>query len=112
MRSIFEKIMDREIPAEILFEDEEIIAIRDIAPRAPIHLLIIPKKKIPCLQKMQEEDLYLVGKIVKTAQKLAQKLGLEKGGYRLLTNNGPHAGQTIDHLHFHLLGGAFLGDMA
>lgn len=112
MRSIFERIIDREIPAEILFENEEVIAIRDIAPKAPIHLLIIPKKRIASLQKMQEEEYHLLGEVVKAAQELAVKLGVASNGYRLLTNIGPHAGQAVDHLHFHFLAGAFLGEMA
>lgn len=112
MRSIFEKIIDREIPAEIVFENDHLIVIHDIAPKAPIHLLIIPKKKIANLQAMQGEDFYLLGEIVQAAQLIARKKGLVKQGYRLLANIGPHAGQTIDHLHFHFLAGDFLGGMA
>lgn len=106
MTTIFGKIINREIPAEIVFENEKVIAIKDIHPHAPIHLLIIPKKEIPDLQSL--EDYTLMGEIVKVAQKLAKEFGIEEG-YRLLTNNGPHAGQTVFHLHFHLIGGRKIG---
>jgi histidine triad (HIT) family protein len=110
MKTIFEKIIDNELPGEKVYEDEKIVVIKDKHPKAPVHLLLIPKKVIPDLQSVKEEDLPLIGKIVQVAQKLAKELELEEG-YRLLVNNGPEAGQTIFHLHFHLLGGRPLGSM-
>ncbi len=110
-KTLFEKIIDGEMPAKKVYEDEAIIAIEDKFPKAPVHLLIIPKKVIPDIQSMQEEDFPLLGKIVKTAQKLAKEFNLGEG-YRLVVNNGTQAGQTIFHLHFHLMGGHFLGGMA
>lgn len=111
MKTIFEKIIDGELPAEKVYEDTKIIVIRDKYPQAPIHLLIIPKKLIPNLQSVKEEDLPLIGEIFKVAQKLAKEFEVEEDGYRLLVNNGPDAGQTISHLHFHLLSGRVLGPM-
>lgn len=103
-KSIFERIIEGEIPAEKVFENERIIAIKDIHPAAPVHLLIIPKKKIPDIQSMQEEDFFLLGEVVSVAQLLAKEFNITEG-YRLITNNGRGAGQTIFHLHFHLIGG-------
>jgi histidine triad (HIT) family protein len=111
MTTLFEKIIAGDLPAEKVFENERIVAIKDIAPAAPVHLLIVPRKVIPSLQAVVAEDLPLVGEMVQVAQQLAREFGIE-GGYRLLVNNGPEAGQTIDHLHFHLLGGHRLGRMA
>ncbi len=111
MKTLFEKIIERELPAKIVFENEQIIAIEDKYPKAPVHLLIIPKKVIPDLQSMQKQDFPLLGEITAVAQKLAEQFNLVEGGYRLLVNNGMHAGQTIFHLHFHLLGGKALGGM-
>jgi histidine triad (HIT) family protein len=88
-----------------------VIAIKDLHPVAPVHILIIPKKEISSLQNMQPEDVFLVSEIVKVAQKLAIQFNIQEG-YRLLTNNGKEAGQTIFHLHFHLIGGKNLGHMA
>ena len=101
MSTIFEKV----------FENERIVAIVDAAPAAPVHLLIITRKVIPDLQSVETEDLPLIGEVVQVAQQLARKFGIESG-YRLLVNNGSEAGQTIPHLHFHLLGGRRLGRMA
>lgn len=109
-KTIFEKIIDRELPADIVFENDRIFAIRDIAPKAPVHLLIMPKKNFRDIQSVPEEDLPLIGECVAVAQKLAAELGIE-GGYRLLTNCGPSVGQSVYHLHFHLLGGRPLGIM-
>ncbi|NGX58304.1 MAG: Purine nucleoside phosphoramidase [Chlamydiae bacterium] len=109
-KNIFEKIIDRELPADIVFENERILAIQDIAPKAPVHLLIMPKKVIHDIQSISEEDLPLIGECVIVAQKLAEQFNVQ-GGYRLLTNCGPSAGQSVFHLHFHLLGGRPLGMM-
>lgn len=106
MTSVFAKIINREIPAEIVFENDQVIAIKDIHPDAPVHLLILPKKEIRDLQSL--EDYALMGEVVKVAQKLAEEFGVADG-YRLLTNNGSAAGQTVFHLHFHLIGGRKLG---
>ncbi len=112
MKTIFEKIIDGELPGEKVYEDDSIVAIKDKHPKAPVHLLIIPRKVIPDLQSLQSEDLSLIPQIVRVAQILAKQFDVEEEGYRLLVNNGPNAGQTIDHLHFHLLGGRPLGPMA
>lgn len=104
MTTIFGKIIKGQLPCEKVFENDRILAIKDIAPAAPVHILIMPKKEIPNLQSIQPEDLPLIGEIVQVAQKLAEEFGIEDG-YRLLINNGTSAGQTVMHLHFHLLGG-------
>src|SRR5438046_2652923 len=104
MTTVFSKIITGELPAEKVFENEKIVAFKDIRPKAPVHILIVTKKEIPDLQSLSEEDLSLAGEIVKVAQTLAQRFGIT-GGYRLLTNNGAMAGQSVFHLHFHLIGG-------
>ena len=111
MTSIFSKIISGELPADKVFENERIVAIKDLYPKAPVHILIIPKKEIADLQSVKEEDLPLIGEVIKVAQTLANRYDITNG-YRLLTNNGPLSGQTIFHLHFHLLGGHKLGGMA
>lgn len=111
MTTVFGKIIKKELPAEIVFENERIIAIKDLYPNAPVHLLIMPKKEIPNIQSMAPEDFPLLGEMVAVAQQLAKEFNVEDG-YRLLTNNGSPAGQTIFHLHFHLIGGRRLGAMA
>lgn len=103
MKTIFEKIIDREIPATIVFEDDEIIAINDIHPIAETHILIIPKKPIPTIMDMEEEDQMLMGKLIFTAKKIAKEKGLE--GYKLLANVGEKGGQTVFHIHVHLIAG-------
>ncbi len=110
MATIFGQIIEGTLPCKKVFENERILAIEDIHPAAPVHILIMPKKAIPSLQELEKEDLALVGGIIQVAQKLAADLGIE-GGYRLLTNNGAGAGQTVFHLHFHLLGGRPLGKL-
>ncbi|MDP1836575.1 MAG: histidine triad nucleotide-binding protein [Chlamydiales bacterium] len=111
MGTIFGQIIDGKIPAEKVFENERLIAIKDINPAAPVHLLIIPKKEIPTLQQATKEDLELLPEIFALAQQLAEKFGVADG-YRLLVNSGAEAGQTVFHLHFHLIGGRRLGAMA
>src|SRR6476661_5041719 len=110
MKTLFEKIIDGELPSEKVYEDSNLVAIKDKYPHAPIHFLIIPRKVIEDLQSLQPEDLYLIEEIIKVAQLLAKQYKLEDG-YRLLVNCGSDAGQTIPHLHFHLLGGRPLGSM-
>jgi histidine triad (HIT) family protein len=110
MSTIFGKIIEGSIPCQKVFESETIIAFKDIAPAAPVHILIVPKKEIPDLQSLKKEDFHLVADVIEVAQKLAKEYGIEEG-YRLLTNNGQGAGQTIFHLHFHLLGGRQLKEL-
>ncbi len=107
MVTIFEKIINREIPATILYEDDLVIAIKDKFPKAPIHLLIISKKVIPSFQQIEKEDLPIIAKMIEVTQKLAKEFKIEKS-YRLITNIGKSSGQSIFHLHFHLLGGMTL----
>ncbi len=109
--SIFTKIINGELPSDKVFENERIIAIKDIYPAAPVHLLIITKKPIPDLQSVSKEDLPLIAEMVEVAQQLAKEFGVAEG-YRLITNNGKEAGQQIFHLHFHLIGGKKLGALA
>lgn len=104
MSTVFRKIIQGQIPCKKVFENERILAIEDIAPLAPIHILIIPKKEIVSLQAMQPEDLPLMAEIVQIAQQLAVEFNIEEG-YRLVTNIGKEGGQGVLHLHFHLLGG-------
>lgn len=111
MTTIFSKIISGELPAEKVFENERILVIKDIHPRAPVHLLIMPKKEIQNFQSLQAEDLTLFGEMVQVAQKLAIENDLQEG-YRIVINNGVLAGQTVSHLHLHLIGGKVLGGMA
>ncbi len=106
--SIFLKIIRREIPATIEFEDDEVIAIHDINPVAPIHILIIPKKLIPTANDIQPEDAPLVGKMFLVAKQIAAAKGLSERGYRLVMNVGKDGGQTVYHIHLHLIGGKAL----
>lgn len=109
--TIFSKIIRGELPADKVFENERIVAIKDINPAAPVHILIISKKIIPDLQSISNEDLPLIGEMITVAQALARRFEINDG-YRLLTNNGASAGQSIFHLHFHLIGGRKLGPLA
>lgn len=103
-KTIFAKIIDREIPANIAYEDDRVLAFHDIAPVAPVHVLIIPKKAIDMIENMSEADEALVGHMMFVAGQLAKKLGLA-GGFRLVMNNGASAGQSVFHVHLHLIGG-------
>lgn len=111
MLTIFEKIIKGELPSEKVYENERILVIKDIYPAAPVHLLILPKKHIPNLQSVSQEDLPLIAEMCEIAQKLAKEFGIADG-YRFLTNNGNNAGQAVHHLHFHLIGGKQLGPIA
>jgi histidine triad (HIT) family protein len=102
--SIFAKIIAREIPADIVFEDDVCLAFRDIAPKAPVHILVIPKKPIVSLADLTEEDQAAMGRCVVVASIVAKQEGLDNG-YRLVVNSGADGGQEVPHLHFHLLGG-------
>jgi histidine triad (HIT) family protein len=103
-KTIFQRIIDREIPAEIVHDDQDCIAFRDIAPQAPVHLLIVPKIPIPSLADIAGQDAPLLGHLLATASSLAKKMKLE-GGYRVVINCGEDGGQSVDHLHLHLMGG-------
>lgn len=105
MSSLFTKIINREIPANIVYEDEEIIAFNDINPQAPVHVLIVPKKEIATLNDLELGDQEIIGKMFLTAKKLAVKLNIDKTGYRTVFNCNEHGGQTVFHIHLHLLGG-------
>lgn len=111
MTTVFGKIIKGELPADKVFENDRIVAFKDLHPAAPVHILIVPKKEIRDLQSVQPEDLALIGEVIEVAQQLAAKYKITNG-YRLLTNNGTLAGQTIFHLHFHLIGGKQLGPLA
>ena len=104
-KTLFEKIIAREIPANIIYEDDQVIAFRDISPQAPTHVLIIPKKPIPRLAEAGPEDHQVLGHLLLKAAEVAEKLGLKADGYRLVFNNGPDAGEAVPHLHCHILGG-------
>jgi histidine triad (HIT) family protein len=104
-KTLFEKIISREIPAHILYEDELVIAFRDIKPAAPVHALIVPKKAIPRIAEATSEDHAVLGHLVLKAAEVAAKLGLGSSGFRLVINNGPDAGESVPHLHLHILGG-------
>ncbi len=112
MSTVFGKIIQGKLPCKKVFENERILAIEDLHPVAPVHILIMPKKEIPNIQSIQPHDLPLIGEIVEVAKQIATEKGIAEEGYRLLTNNGPDAGQVIFHLHFHLIGGCRLGKMA
>ena len=107
--TIFEKIIAREIPAEIVFEDDDVLAFHDVDPKAPVHVLIIPKRVIPRLAESHDSDAPLIGKLIATATKVARDLGIDQTGYRVVINSGPDAGESVPHLHVHLLGKRSLG---
>ena len=101
--TIFEKIIAREIPAKIIWEDEDAVAFHDVNPQAPVHVLIVPKRVVPRLAEAKDKDREILGKLLLVARDLAKKLELS-GGYRVVINNGPDAGESVPHLHVHLLG--------
>lgn len=103
-KTLFEKICARELPADIIWEDEFVVAFRDINPQAPVHVLVVPRKPIPRLPEAKPEDEMLLGRLLLAAARVADVLGLENG-YRLVLNTGRDAGEAIPHLHFHLIGG-------
>lgn len=106
---LFCRIASGEIPAKKLFEDDEVVAFHDVKPMAPSHVLVIPRKHIASLDDMTDADAATIGATVLRATKIARELHLEDDGYRLVVNNGPGAGQTVFHIHFHLLGGRQFG---
>jgi histidine triad (HIT) family protein len=105
---IFSKIIAREVPADIVYEDDDSLAFRDIAAAAPIHILVIPKKLIVSVEDIADEDAALVGKLFLTIQKVARQEGFAEAGYRVITNCGKGGGQEVPHLHFHVLSGGRL----
>jgi histidine triad (HIT) family protein len=108
-KTLFEKIIAREVPAKILYEDELVLAFQDIKPQAPTHVLIIPKKPIPRIAEARPEDGPVLGHLLLKAAALAKELGVGQSGFRLVFNNGPHAGEAVPHLHCHIIGGRALG---
>ena len=108
MSTIFDKIIAREIPATIVYEDDHVLAFRDIQPQAPVHVLIIPKRRIVGLSHATEDDAQLLGPLMVKAAHVARLEGLDASGYRLIVNDGSHGGQTVHHLHVHILGGRAL----
>jgi len=106
--TLFEKIIARQIPANIVYEDDLVLAFHDIKPHAPVHVLIIPKKPITRIAGASVEDERVLGHLLLKAAEVAEKLGLGTTGYRLVINNGPDAGETVPHLHCHILGGRSL----
>ncbi|MCI7238772.1 MAG: histidine triad nucleotide-binding protein [Anaerococcus sp.] len=105
MDCVFCKIINKDIPSDIIYEDEDVIAFNDLDPQAPIHFLVIPKKHIQSITELDGSDYDLVGKIFKVIKKLAEDKGLSEEGYRVVSNVGEKAGQSVPHLHFHVLGG-------
>lgn len=107
-RTIFEKIIAREIPADIVFEDDKSLAFRDINPQAPTHILLVPKTPIPRLAEAKSDDHALLGHLLVKAAEVAEKAGIAKSGYRLVINSGPDGGESVPHLHVHILGGRYM----
>jgi histidine triad (HIT) family protein len=103
-KTIFKRIIDKEIPAQIVYEDDRCLAFRDVNPQAPVHVLVIPKHEIPSLAQSADEDAALLGHLLSAVRTVAKQLGLANG-YRVVINCGPDGGQTVDHLHLHVLGG-------
>ena len=107
-KTLFEKIITREIQAQIVYEDDLVLAFRDVNPQAPTHALIVPKKPIPRVAEAKAEDQQLLGYLLLKAAEVAGKLGLDKGGFRLVINNGADGGESVPHLHVHILGGRYM----
>jgi histidine triad (HIT) family protein len=103
--TLFERIAAGEIPADIVRNDDEILAIRDINPQAPVHILVIPQQVIPRIGQARDNDATILGRLLLAARDIAKQEGLDETGYRLVINHGPHAGESVPHLHLHLLGG-------
>ena len=102
---IFCKIVKKEIPSQFIYEDDDVVAFKDLHPKAPTHILLIPKKHIEKLSDMKTEDISLGGKLLLAVSKVAEKEGIKENGFRVVVNNGKYAGQEVFHLHFHILGG-------
>jgi histidine triad (HIT) family protein len=108
-KTLFERIISREIPADIVFENEELLAFRDINPQAPVDVLLVPKRVVARVDEAQRSDRELLGNLLLAAAQVARQLGLAENGYRLVINNGADGGETVPHLHCHILGGRPLG---
>ena len=109
---LFCKMVNKEIVPDIVYEDDKYLAFKDINPVAPVHILIIPKKHFDSIADISEKDISMIGEIHLLAAKLADEVGIKDGGFRLVTNCGKDSGQQVPHLHFHLIGGRFLGPIA
>lgn len=106
--TIFTKIINKEIPADILYEDDDVLAFKDVNPQAPVHFLVIPKEPIRTINDIDESQAALIGKLTLTAQKVAKQQGIAEDGYRLVMNCNEDGGQTVYHIHMHVLGGRSL----
>jgi len=104
-KTLFERIGDGEVPAQIVYQDDKVLAFRDIKPGAPTHVLIVPRKPIPRIAEAKPEDHQVLGHLLLKAAQVAEQLGLKETGYRLVINNGPDASESVPHLHMHILGG-------
>ena len=111
MASIFTKIINREIPSDIVYEDDLVLAFKDISPQAPVHILIVPKKEIATVNDVTAEDEMVLGRLFTAAAKIAEENGIAASGYRLMVNCNEDGGQEVFHIHMHLLGGRNLGPM-
>lgn len=111
MSTIFSKIIAKEIPSDMVYQDELVTAFRDISPQAPTHILIVPNKPIPTVNEVTSEDEQALGRLFIVARRIAEEMGIAADGYRLIVNCGDHGGQEVYHLHMHLLGGRKLGPM-
>jgi histidine triad (HIT) family protein len=107
--TVFSRIVKGEIPAKIVYDDERALAFHDVSPKAPTHVLVIPKREIPRLSDVQDADGELLGHLLLVARRVARELGLDEGGYRVVINIGSDGGQSVEHLHLHVLGGRALG---
>ena len=105
MSTIFTKIINREIPADIIYEDDEVLAFNDINPQAPVHILIIPKKEIKTINDIHSEDTAIIGKLFLIAKKIAKQVDISEDGYRVVMNCNEYGGQSVYHIHLHLIGG-------
>ncbi len=108
-KTLFEKIIAREAAGSIVYEDDQVVAFRDIRPQAPVHVLVVPRKPIPRIAEAKPEDQQVLGHLLLKAAEVAGKLGLTQSGFRLVFNNGPDAGEAVPHLHCHILGGRRMG---
>lgn len=111
MSTLFTKIINREIPASIVYETEKVIAFNDINPQAPVHILVVPKKEIPTLNDIEAKDCEYLMEMYRAIKKITRDLKIAEDGYRVITNCNNHGGQEVFHLHFHILGGEALGSM-
>lgn len=109
---IFCAIGKKESPSTIEYEDDDVVAFWDVNPKAKVHILIVPKKHIPSVTELKDEDVQLMGKMIWVAKQLAEKKNIADEGYRLVINAGKHSGQLVDHIHLHLMGGGPMGEMA